>query len=280
VRETCLRCERAGYDYFFYGEGLGPECFTTLSALAAVTERIRIGPGITFLTYRHPVLLAKIAATLDDVSAGRLEIRVGAGGAPGYGITKPDARVRVQQLREGLEIISGLLVDGSSTFAGEFFKIDRAVCDVRPVQKPHPPITIAARQKRMLDLAARYADVWEGFFPPDEYRDRLGLFETACSAASRDPGEVAKSVMLRVFVDRNQERAVQQVDRYIGARGAENSRLEMLKRRDLIGSPQSCIDKLQEYVGLGVTRFTLLFQNLGGEEGLELFADEVIAKMR
>jgi len=280
VKELCLHCEKLGYDFFFYGEGLGPECFTTLSALATVTERIRLGPGITFLTYRHPVLLAKIAATLDNVSNGRLEIRLGAGGAPGYGITKPAARVRVQQLREGLEIINGLLVNGTSSFTGKFFTIKEAICDVRPVQKPRPPITIAARQKNMLDLVARYADVWEGFFPPAEYNDKLKLLEELCSAASRDVSEVTKAVMLRVFIDKNQDKAIQAVNRYISVRGAEKARMEMLKSRDAVGDPQSCLSKLHEYMKLGVTRFTLLFPQVDNMQQLELFADEVMNKIR
>lgn len=280
VRELCVRCEKLGYDFFFYGEGLGPECFTTLSALATETGRIRLGPGITFLTYRHPVVLAKIAATLDRISNGRLEIRLGAGGAPGYGVTKPDARVRFKQLKEGLEIINGLLVNGSANVAGELFSVKDATCDVRPLQTPHPPVTIAGRQAKMLELAATYADVWEGFFPPTVYRERMHVLNGLCDAFQRDSNKVAKAVMLRVFIGRSQDQADQAMNSYVRAVGVRRARMEMLKERDAVGDPQSCLNKLGEYVGVGVTRFTLLFPSIDNFEELELFADEVMSKMR
>lgn len=280
VRELCVCCEKMGYDFFFYGEGLGPECFTTLSALATETKRIRLGPGITFLTYRHPVLLAKIAATLDRISEGRLEIRLGAGAAPGYGVARPDAKVRFKQLKEGLEIINGLLVNGSSNVAGESFSVKDAVCDVRPVQTPHPPITIAARQARMLELVATYGDVWEGFFPPTVYRERMHVLKGFCDAVQRGSNEVAKAVMLRVFIGRSQDQANQVMNSYVRAVGVRRARMEMLKERDAVGDPQSCLNRLDEYVGMGVTRFTLLFPSVDHFDELELFADEVMSKMR
>jgi len=280
VRELCLGCEKLEYDFFFYGEGLGPECFTTLSALAAVTQRIRLGPGITFLTYRHPVLLAKIAATLDRVSNGRLEIRLGVGGAPGYGEARPDAAVRFKQLKEGLEVIDRLLVNGSSSIKGEFFSVKDAICDVRPVQTPRPPITIAGRRRKMLELVARYADVWEGFFPPADYGEKADLLGRLCDELSRDGNEIAKAAMLRVFIRKSREQAVEVLNSYVGAVGIGKARVEMLRSRDAIGDPQSCLSKLREYEDLGVTRFTLLFPGGGNFEELELFANEVMSNMR
>ncbi len=276
VKDICIECERLGYNAFYYGEGLGPECFTTLAHLTGITEKIRLGPGISFLSYRHPVLLGKIAATLDVLSGGRFELRVGAGGVPGYGIERPPPEVRVSQMAEGLQIVKMLWKKGKATFDGRFYQVENAVCDPLPVQRSHPPITIAAKGTKMLEVTALHADIWEGYFPPEVYASKTALLDKQCLSLHRNPSDLERSLMLRVFIGRNNDDAKDSMRRYITRRGISEERLERSRGRDAVGEASQCAEKFLEYLHLGVNRFTLLVGDAEKLESLRLFSDKVI----
>lgn len=272
VREICQEAERLGFDGVFYGEGRGPECWTTIAALAIATRKIRLGPGITFLHYRHPVLLAKSVATLDVLSRGRIELRLGVGGAPGYGLTLPGLRDRVEQLREGLEIMKLLWTRGEATFRGKQFVVENATCEPSPVQKPHPPITIAAKGPRMISLAAEYADTVEGFYSPEEFKTRTAKWKTK--------NRPQLSLLANVCIARIDSEAKVRYDRYLSEREFSRQRQERLRERDIVGSPESCREKLQKYLDAGVTRFALIFIDAAELSPLRFFAEEVAPQFR
>lgn len=169
------------------------ECWTVLTALAAVTSRVEIGPMVLALPFRNPALTAKMAAELDEVSGGRLTLGLGCGWhEPEFDAFGYPFDHRVSRFDEGLQVLVPLLRDGRVTFAGEYHRAIDAELRPRPVRDGGPPILIAGKQPRMLELVARYADQWNAawYGHPDEaheLRERLGNLHRALDAAGRDP---------------------------------------------------------------------------------------------
>ena len=152
IRDVVLECERLGYhsvwldDHLMFGEQPILECWTTLSALSIVTTRIRLGSMVACNSFRNPALLAKIAASLDVISGGRLEFGIGAGIQEtehrAYGFSFPKSHVRIERLREAIEVINALWSEEKVSYKGKHYNLEKAICEPKPLQKPHPPITI------------------------------------------------------------------------------------------------------------------------------------------
>lgn len=194
-----------GFDHFqpMYGEGPG-ECFegqTTLAAWSGVTERIRLGLLVAGLTYRHPSVYAAELITIDHASGGRVECSYGAAWFAEehgrLGIDFPDVRERVDAFEEAVQIVRGLLTTDGFTFEGRHYAVRDATMHPRPVQRPHPPIWIGASgEKRMMPIAARYADVWHSFGPPSHLAEKSERLSEMAVAAGRDPAEILRSTSL------------------------------------------------------------------------------------
>jgi probable F420-dependent oxidoreductase len=176
------------------------ECWTTLSALAAVTSRVRIGSLALCNDLRNPGLVAKMVATLDLLSGGRLDLGIGGGWyEPEFraaGIHFDPARVRIHRLGESVEIIGRLLAGEEVTFKGEHYTIDGAVCRPAPRQKPRPPIWVGGKGDLLLETAARNADGWNFSWigDMDTYRERAAAADAACERVGRDPRTLRRSV--------------------------------------------------------------------------------------
>ena len=194
------------FDHFqpLYGEGPGPcmEAWTLLAALAASTERIRLGALVTGMTYRHPAVLAAEVVTVDHVSDGRLEFGIGTGWyEPEHdelGIDLPRAGERVDRFEEGLQVIVRLMTEDEVHFDGEHFQLRGATILPRPVQQPHPPVWIGASGPRMLGIVARYADVWHTFGTPAEVARLSAVLDEKMTGAGRDPAHVARATSLSI----------------------------------------------------------------------------------
>ena len=175
-----------------------------LAALAEATRRIRLGCQVTGMIYRHPAVLANMAATTDIISGGRLELGVGAGWnqmeCDAYGIELPPLRERFDRFDEGVEAIIALLSQETSTLNGRYVKLTGARCEPKPVQRPHPPITIGGRGRtRTLRTAARWAQQWNAITSdPQEWASLKQTLVEHCGAVGRDPGEITCSVNIRV----------------------------------------------------------------------------------
>ncbi len=271
LKKVCVEAEKLGFNGFFYGEGSGPECWTVLATLAAATRRIRLGPGITFFHYRHPVLQAKSVATLDVLSGGRAEVRLGLGRVPGYGILLPTPALRVEQLQEGLKIMKLLWTKGEATFKGKHFKLKNASCDPLPLQKPYPPITIAARGPKTLAIAAKHADWVEGFYPAAEFKEKIETLKT-----ERQTGSSHFSLLANVCIARSDTEAESRYTKYLSRRAFSMKRQDRLRARDIVGSPDRCVQNIRRYLDVGVTRFNLIFVDAAELTSLRFFADEVI----
>jgi F420-dependent oxidoreductase-like protein len=195
------------FDHFYpiFSDSTGPclEGWTMLAALAATTRRLRIGCQVTGMVYRHPAVLANMAATVDIVSNGRLDIGLGAGWnqeeCDAYGIDLPPLRERFDRFDEGVEAIVRLLSETSTTLDGGYVRLTDARCEPKPVQRPHPPIVIGGRGRtRTLRTAARWAQQWNCVAPtPEEWKELRAVLDDHCAAVGRDPSEVESSVNVR-----------------------------------------------------------------------------------
>src|SRR5207244_5476284 len=157
------------WDHFYplSGDLTGPnlEGWTTLAALAQATTRLRVGVMVTGNIYRHPAVLANMAATVDVISDGRLELGIGAGWnqqeCDAYGIELPALKERFDRFDEALAVIVGLLTNETTDFEGRYYRLREARCEPKPVQRPHPPICVGgAGERRTLPAAARWAQPW------------------------------------------------------------------------------------------------------------------------
>lgn len=289
LKEVVLECDRLGFDsvwiydhlQFTYGPTL--ECWTVLAALAEVTRRIRIGPLVTCNAFRYPSLLAKMAATVDMISNGRLNFGIGAGWheaeAVAYGIPFPRGGVRVEMLDEALTIIKQLWTEDEVTFKGKHYFTSKAICLPKPVQKPYPPILIGGGGDKMLRLIAKYADAWNsGFVSPEGFKEEIARLKQACREVSRDHGKIENTFQSRVIIAENDENAFERAEKWREER--KGSKDDPDWKFAIKGSPETCVEVLKTYVDVGVTHFTLLFADAMKLKSLQLFANKVIPAFR
>jgi F420-dependent oxidoreductase-like protein len=215
LQQTWQEADELGFDTAFvfdhfmpiYSDPTGPclEGWTLLSALAAQTKRVRVGVLVTGNTYRNPAILAKMAATVDHVSQGRLILGIGAGWFESehtaYGIPYSTVGGRARQFGEALEVIKLLWTKDKSTYTGKYYQLKDAPFAPKTVQKPHPPILIGGQgPKLILPLVARYANIWHlrvQEVNPEGVKQLLTTFDGICRKVGRDPAEIEKAVSLR-----------------------------------------------------------------------------------
>jgi probable F420-dependent oxidoreductase len=224
------------------------ECWALLPALAAVTERIRIGTLVSPTSVHHPALLAKRAATIDWLSGGRMILGLGAGWQVNehhaYGIELEPPGRRVTRFEEAIQIVRSMLSDESTTFHGSCYDITEAPCDPKPVQSPLP-ILVGTRSPRMHRITARYADQWNTWAAPEQAAaPRAALFE-ACDAVGRDPATMWTSVNALMELGVNTPPS---------------------GRPALSGSAQRIVDQIGQYAELGYDEFILPDWNLGTDK--------------
>ncbi|MCW4001132.1 MAG: TIGR03560 family F420-dependent LLM class oxidoreductase [Candidatus Bathyarchaeota archaeon] len=289
LQTITLECERLGYDsvwlddHLMYGDTPILECWTTLSALAAQTSKIRLGTMVTCTAHRNPALLAKAAATLDVISGGRLELGLGSGVQEkehlAYGFGYPKPRVRAEQLAESLEIITRLWTEETASYQGRHYHLNGAVCQPKPQQKPHPPLIVGGNgKKHTLPIAARYADRFDwGYLPLEEYRRKLAVLERLCREVGRDFGAIERSCWPsgQVLMAQTQR----EVDAKVKLHRPKGTTHEEYERYTLAATPEGCITRLQAYLDLGVTYFMLYFADLPCLESLRLFS-QAAAQLR
>ncbi|HZU72821.1 MAG TPA: LLM class F420-dependent oxidoreductase [Acidimicrobiales bacterium] len=195
------------FDHFYpiRGDTSGPclEGWVTLTALAQATRRLRLGVLVTGIHYRHPAVLANMAATLDIISGGRLEIGIGAGWnqqeSGAYGIELGTPAQRSDRLEEACQVMIGLLSNETTDFDGRYYRLSQARCEPKPVQRPHPPLCIGGSgERRTLRTAARYAQHWNYVGGTiEDFRHKLQVLERHCVDAGRQLSDVLVSTHLR-----------------------------------------------------------------------------------
>jgi F420-dependent oxidoreductase-like protein len=276
VLDTAQAAERAGFETFFRsdhytsfpGEAGLPttDAWTTLAGLARETERIGLGAMVSPITFRLPGVLAKIAATVDDMSGGRVEIGVGAGWNEleheQLGIPYPDTVGRMDRLEESLAIIRGLWDEPDGwTFDGEHYQVRDSL--FRPKGRRPNLILGGTGKPRSLRLAATYADEYNiSSSTPDEVRE-IGLrLDAACERAGRDPATITRSVMAGALVGRDEDEFARRVDAQMAIFGertaAARAWLDARRDRWILGTPDAARERIAAYRDTGIDR--LLFQ--------------------
>ncbi len=199
------------FDHFapIHSDVSGPclEGWTLLAAYAAQTSRLRLGLMVTGNTYRHPAVLAKIAATTDVISNGRLDLGLGAGWneyehtSTGLPLYAPGERIR--RFGEACEMIRRLFTEPTVDFDGRYYQLREARCEPKPVQKPYPPFVIGGGGEQLtLRVVARYADVWNfAGGPVETFERKVGILRGHCHVVGRDPAEITLSVQVPVNYD-------------------------------------------------------------------------------
>jgi F420-dependent oxidoreductase-like protein len=301
--DIALVAERMGYesfwcsDHLFLNENSADqnclEAWTLLSALAAKTTKIRLGTTVTCNSYRHPSLLAKIAASIDMISDGRLWFGYGAGWKEdeykAYGYDFPKIQVRMDMMEEALQIIKLLWTEQSPSFKGSHYSIENAFSAPKPIQKPHPPILIGGDgEKRTLKAVAKFADYCNLFLRP-KFERKLDVLKNHCKDVGRDFNDVGKSLFAQgwpgVFVTKDEDELGEHWKKRaeILDRPLEDV-VEYAKTNapgSWVGYPEDLIERFEYLIGLGFDFFQVMFPGLGEDyiKCSQSFADLVIKKL-
>ena len=216
ILDLARHCEATGWDSVYLADHFMPhgeitpdvdlrvpvdgdrlECWSVLAALAASVPRVRLGTLVSSVTFRHPAVLANIAAAIDNVSGGRLVLGVGAGWQENehvaYGIELGTLRERFDRFEEACEIVSSLLREKRTTFHGRYYDITDAPNQPVPVQARLPLLIGGGGEKRTLPIAARYADEWNYWSTPEVLAQKIQVLHRECEAIGRDPAEIQVS---------------------------------------------------------------------------------------
>ncbi|MEM3693526.1 MAG: LLM class flavin-dependent oxidoreductase [Candidatus Bathyarchaeia archaeon] len=305
-KEAVLKAEKLGFDslwvadHLFLGKGGAIlECWTTLSALASVTKKMRIGTIHLCNIFRHPALVAKMAATLDLISGGRLEFFIDAGWAEGetkaYGFPwEPDPAVRIQRMEEAIEIARLMWTQEKPSYRGRYYRIEEAVCEPKPLQKPHPPIwigtfggesglNIVPSEELMMKAVAKYANVWNNTPASVEVcKSKLEALRKACFDVGRSYSDIGKSLETEVMIAKDKDglRRIQERIHELNPRKRFYASEEAYRKFYIVGNPEECVERIWEYVDLGINRFMIWFLDLPSTKGMEIFSEMVMPEFR
>jgi alkanesulfonate monooxygenase SsuD/methylene tetrahydromethanopterin reductase-like flavin-dependent oxidoreductase (luciferase family) len=288
VLHRALCCEQLGigslwlYDHL-YGPGVPEisslEAWTLATALLSRTDRIRIGHLVLCNQFRHPAVLAKMASTLDHISAGRLQLGIGSGSIEDEhtrtGLPWGTFVERSERLAETLEILSQAFSNGAIDFTGNHYTVRNMPIAPGPVQQPRPPIIVGGvGEKYTLPLVARYADVWNvPTYALGQLQHKLSVLRSICDDIGRDPATIVLSVeaVMALAPDEASLPSVREIaEKRFGAPGFG------LHEGGLIGTPQAIVERLIELRELGFQQVVLFTHDRASDETLELLASTVI----
>lgn len=292
--------ERLGFeglfrsDHYFSARGVSgrgsTDAWTLLAGLAARTERLRLGTLVSPVTFREPALLAKAAATVDEISGGRVEIGMGAGWweeeHTGHGFAFHDVDGRWQRLEEQVAIVHGLLTEERFTFHGAHYDLEDVEFLPKTPQRPRPPIILGGSTvgPRMQALIGRYADEFNTVGgTPAQVRERFARARGGCEAAGRDPATLVTSLMTWMFVATTQAgylealRRAHALDPTAGPFDAYRADIE---RDCIVGTPAQAAERISAYAEAGVQRIFLNHELYDDLAMLELVAAEVLPEVK
>jgi F420-dependent oxidoreductase-like protein len=253
------------------------ECWTLLTALACETKKLRLGAMVSAQSYRNPALLANVAASLDNISGGRLNFGIGAGWKEveyrAYGYKFLGAGRRIKQLDETIEIAKRMWTEEKATYIGKYYKVEEALCMPKPLQKPLP-IWVGGTGNKTLRVAAKHSHAINFAWTqtPSFFEERLNVLKKHCENIGTDFEQIKKSagLMLSISDITNQEK-VERDPRYI--------RYLSRQKPVMIASSEEVAERIKEYIALGVTHFILRFHF--GEEitNMRTFMDQVFPRL-
>ncbi len=289
LKKTILYAEEKGFDsfwvmdHFFQIPMVGKleepmlEGWSTISAMAAVTRKIRVGTMVTGNIYRNPAVLAKMGATVDVLSNGRLFMGVGAGWfeteAAAYGIPFYTIPERLKRLEEAVQIIKGMWTVDHFSFQGKYYRVSNALCFPKPIQKPCPPVLIGGGgEKVTLKLVAKYGDACNLFGGPKTVKAKLVKLKEHCKAAGRDYDDILKTKLGHLMIGEDNK----EVSQMVKHNRQPDLTDEQYNERVIFGTPKQVVHKIQELIDAGV-QYLIFNVAYGHEEKvLKLFVEEVM----
>jgi F420-dependent oxidoreductase-like protein len=287
---TALAAERLGFDSVWVYDHVHNvpvpsnesvfECWTTVAALAQATSTIRLGQMVGCAGYRNPALLAKMTATVDVISGGRLDWGIGAGWYDqeyrAYGYDYPSNADRIRMLRETVEIVRLMWSEPEATYEGRHFSVQGAQCDPKPVQDPNPPVWIGGGGEQLtLRVVARHADYSNFGGKPDEWTHKVDVLHRHCAEVGRDPDEITMTWSPEVFIRSTEQEIVD-----AGTQSFWGEPFDSWRAGNLVGTPEQVCERLAEYQALGCGGVVLWCSDFPEHETLELLASEVLPEFR
>ena len=287
LRTLVGRAESYGLDSFWVmdhfhqirnvGEVQEPmlEGWTTQSVVAGFTNKIKLGTLVTGIVYRHPSVLAKMGATLDVLSNGRLFMGIGAAWnvdeATAYGIPFPPVKERMQRLEEAVQVIKKMWTEETATFDGKFYQLRNAYCNPKPLQKPHPPIMIGGSgERRTLKIVAKYGDACNIFGSVETVKKKLEILREHCHSVGRDYESIVKSKLGHIVIDKDKEKVAEAIKRL-----PEDRRREYA----IYGTPEEVRRQVEAFRDAGIEYLIVNLEPDRELQALELFANEVVGKL-
>ncbi|HXW38117.1 MAG TPA: TIGR03560 family F420-dependent LLM class oxidoreductase [Acidimicrobiales bacterium] len=287
ILELVSHCEATGWDGVYFADHFMPnapdatpldgdtlEFWSVIAALAATVPRLTLSPLVTSVTYRHPAVLAKIAAAVDQISQGRLVLGVGAGWQENehaaYGIKLGTIKERLDRFEEAVQILESLLHEPRTTFQGSYFSVTDAPNQPVPVQDRLPILVGGGGEQRTMRVAARYADQWNSWTTPDVLAHKVKVLHERCEEAKRDPGEIHVSTQALLFLSTDESWLVE-------------------RRRDIgqaaiVGTPAEVVDIVGSYAEAGADELIIPDFTLGSaprrKDTCDLFMEQVAAHFR
>jgi F420-dependent oxidoreductase-like protein len=289
VREIAAHCEQTGWDGVDFADHFMPnsqgsaaldgdvlECWSVLAGLAAVIPRVRLASLVTSVTYRHPAVLANVAAAVDQVSHGRLTLGVGAGWQENehaaYGLALGTVRERMDRFEEAVQVLRSLLRQPRTTFSGRYYELQDAPCQPAPVQRPLPILIGGGGERRTIPLAARYADQWNSWTTPDQLAHKVAVLRAQCDQVGRDPSEIHVSTQALLYLSTD-------------SRWLDEKRQSAVGQPVIVGTPAEVTEIIAQYRDAGADEIIVPDRTLGREmarreDTCDLFMQAVVPAFR
>lgn len=303
VSKVAREAERLGFDGLFICDHLSGrndeaarqpclDPWVTLGALAQTTRTLQLGTLVSAVGFRNPAILAKAAATLDHISHGRLQLSIGAGWYEpeysSYGIPFPSTRQRMQQLREGIQIIRAMWTQDKSSFNGKNYIIKDAWSYPKPVQKPTPKLWVGGTgEKTLLRIVAELADGWNATgTSPEDYERKLKVLGSFCTAAKRKLESIETSYYAFALTARNEAEFSRSFEKYYLALKRPDETVESFKQRvrgsgrSFVGTVDEVVEKVDNFRKLGVTYVIFYFPDKDQLGIMRQFAESVLPRFR
>jgi F420-dependent oxidoreductase-like protein len=292
LKMLITKAENTGFDSFwvmdhfhqiqFVGRPEEPmlEGWSVISMLAGLTTKIKLGTLVTGIIYRYPAVLAKIAATLDVLSKGRLFMGIGAAWneqeSLAYGISFPSNQERLLRLEEAIQVIRKMWTEEpNASFEGKYYQIKNAYCNPKPMQKPSPPIMVGGSgERKTLKIVAKYADACNLFGSPDTLKKKLEILKEHCKTVGRDYDSILKTKLATIVVDENKETADNKVQETFKGMSEEQ-----IKEFVIYGTPEDIQSQIRALEQIGIQYLIVNFEFSRELDALDTFANTVITKM-
>jgi F420-dependent oxidoreductase-like protein len=292
TQQAAVTFDQLGFDSVWFNDHLygipNPqlpilEAWTALSAVAAITQTVQLGTLVSPIGFRNPALLAKMAATLDYISNGRVIVGLGSGWFEaeftGYDLPFPNVKTRLEQLDEAAALMKLMWTDSAATYEGKHFKVASVFCEPKPVRQPHPPILIGGGgEKVLMRIAAQHAAIWNNLaIHQAQLAEKVAKLHEHCRLINRDAASLIISQQCMVVIGESEadakakvEKAAQIYGGHMGAAGAHS----------IAGTPARCIEAIRHHIERGCTMFIIEFFGRDTREPARLFAEQVMPAFR